>query len=248
VLLLHGFTGSSESWYEHIPALAQHVRVLAPDLIGHGLTDIPGDPARYRMEEASADLVTLLEQACALPAALLGYSMGGRLALHTALTYPETLSALIIESASPGLQDAASRADRAATDGALAARILEIAVPAFIDEWEALPLFASQQRLSPERRAAQRQIRLSQSPAGLANSLRGMGTGAQPSLWDRLGELTMPVLLIAGEHDAKFEAITEAMAGAIENAERCIIEDAGHTTHLEQPDQFQQAVLNFLLK
>lgn len=248
MLLLHGFTGSGESWSEHGPVLAQHFRVLAPDLIGHGRTESPLDSARYRIDEAAADLVTLLQQMDALPALFLGYSMGGRLALYTALAYPEAVSALILESASPGIRDDAARAERRAADDVLASRIEHVGVPGFIREWESLPLFATQQTLPAEKLAAQRAIRLAQSPVGLANSLRGMGTGAQPSLWERLGELTVPALLLTGEVDTKFGATAEAMTNAIRGARHTIIGGAGHTTHLELPDQFRKAVLDFLLE
>jgi len=246
--LLHGFTGRAASWNEHFGPLARHFRVLALDLLGHGETSIPSGLARYRIEESAADVIAVLQAAGALPAALLGYSMGGRLALYTALTYPSTFHALILESASPGLRDEAARQERLQKDEALASSILEHGVPAFVDAWEQLPLFATQRAMPAERRARQRAIRLGNDPLGLANSLRGMSTGAQPSLWERLPELKIPVLLITGSEDAKFNAIADEMMPLLPYAQRVIISGAGHTAHVEQPAQFDEAVTRFLLQ
>lgn len=246
--LLHGFTGCAASWSEHLGPLSQHFRVLALDQLGHGNTSVPADAARYRIDEGAADLTAVLQHIGALPAALLGYSMGGRLALYAALAYPTAFRALILESASPGLRDEAERHERLLKDEALASGILEHGVPAFVDAWEQLPLFATQRSMPVERQATQRAIRLANDPLGLANSLRGMSTGAQPSLWERLPELTIPVLLITGSEDAKFNAIADEMMSLLPNAKRSIIPGASHTVHVEQPAQYDEIVTGFLLQ
>jgi 2-succinyl-6-hydroxy-2,4-cyclohexadiene-1-carboxylate synthase len=248
LVLLHGLTGRAATWREHFPELSHHFRVIAFDELGHGLSSIPADPARYRIEEAAADLIAVLQHANALPAAILGYSMGGRLALYTALTYPHAFSALVLEGASPGIRDDIARAVRESKDGKLADGILAHGVQAFVDEWEQLPMFATQHAMPPERQALQREIRLANDRIGLANSLRGMGVGAQPSLWERLGELTIPVLLITGSADAKFNAIAEEMVKLLPNARHQVIGGASHTVHLERPHHFDQAVIDFLLE
>ncbi len=248
LVLLHGLTGRAASWRAHFAPLTRHFRVIALDLLGHGLSSIPSDPLRYHIEEAAADLIAVLQQIDALPAALLGYSMGGRLALYTALTYPQAFSALILESATPGIREADDRAERAAKDEGLATGILTHGIQAFVDSWEQLPMFATQRTMPPERIALQREIRLANDAVGLANSLRGMGTGAQPSLWERLGELTMPVLLITGSEDAKFAAIAQEMQGAIPHARHAVISGASHTLHVEQPAQFDDVITRFLLQ
>lgn len=248
LVLLHGLTGRAASWREHFSPLTRHFRVIALDLLGHGLSSTPPDPQRYRIEEAAADLIAVLQQIDALPAALLGYSMGGRLALYTALTFPQAFNALILESATPGIREAGDRAERVAKDEGLAAGILAQGVQAFVDSWEQLPMFATQRTMPPERVALQREIRLANDAVGLANSLRGMGTGAQPSLWDRLGELTLPVLLVTGGEDAKFEAIAQEMQRAMPHARHSAIAGASHTLHIEQPGQFDQVVTQFLLQ
>ncbi len=251
LLLLHGFSGSSQSWAEHVPALAQHYQVITLDLLGHGKTDSPADPTRYSMEKVAADVTAVLRQ---LPIVnhqspivrLLGYSMGGRLALYLAAYYPQLFRALILESASPGLETEAEKTARRASDHALAGRIERDGMASFVSEWEALPLWASQQQLAPEKRAALRTERLGNNPIGLANSLRGMGTGAQPSLWPHLPQLTLPVLLLAGELDEKFVGISRKMHRLLLNSQLEIAVGAGHAVHLERPYVFQQAVLTFL--
>ncbi|ACZ40425.1 2-succinyl-6-hydroxy-2,4-cyclohexadiene-1-carboxylate synthase [Sphaerobacter thermophilus] len=248
LLLLHGFTGSAATWEPLLPALQAHFHTVAPDLIGHGRSDVPADPARYAMDRCVADLVALLDALDIDRAAVLGYSMGGRTALHLALAAPERVSALVLEGASPGIADPDERAARVASDAALADRIEREGLQAFVDAWERLPLFASQQRLPEATRARLRAQRLSHTPRGLANSLRGMGAGAMAPVHDRLGEIAVPVLLIAGELDGKYVEISRAMAGAMPQATVRIIPDAGHAPHLEQPEAFVEAVLGFLVE
>ncbi len=175
LVLLHGFTGSSQNWAAHSAHFAHSHRVIAPDLLGHGRTDAPPDPARYSMAESAADLAELLAQIAPGPVTLLGYSMGGRLALYFALHYPERVARLILESASPGLATAQERQQRIAADEALAARIERDGIEKFVDFWEGISLFASQQRLPTAEREALRGGRLQNRVTGLAASLRGHG-------------------------------------------------------------------------
>ncbi|GAB4516764.1 MAG: 2-succinyl-6-hydroxy-2,4-cyclohexadiene-1-carboxy late synthase [Anaerolineae bacterium] len=242
LVLLHGFTGRGANWQPVMPTLAQAHTVITVDLLGHGETSAPDDPQRYRMPEAAHDLAVLFKALSATPVHLLGYSMGGRLALYTALHYPELIASLILESASPGLRTEGEREARRESDHALAAFIEREGVPAFVDRWEALPLFATQRALPEARQKALRAQRLQNRAHGLANSLRGMGTGEQPPLWDALSQLTMPVTLITGEQDTKFVQIAREMQSHLREAEHVIIPEAGHTTHLEQPALFVKAV------
>lgn len=246
LLLLHGFTGSAETWRPFLPALAARRRVIAPELIGHGRTAAPADAARYRMDECVADLLALLDRLGVEEFAVLGYSMGGRVALHLALAAPERVRALILESASPGITDPAERAERARSDEALAELIEREGIAAFVERWESQPLFATQRSLPAEVRERLRAERLGQRPVGLANSLRGMGTGAMEPAWDRLGELGMPALVLAGELDAKYVAIARAMEGRLPQARVAIVSGAGHAVHLEQPARFLELVTTFL--
>lgn len=246
LLLLHGFTGSLATWHGLWPRLAARFRVIAVDLPGHGDSDAPADPARYTMARVAADLVTLLERRAARPAHWLGYSMGGRLALYAALHHPQAVRTLLLESASPGLATAAEREQRRAADDALAARIERDGVVRFVDQWEQLPLFAGLARLPAAARSELRRQRLANSAVGLANSLRGMGTGAQASLWEQLAAISAPALLVVGAEDHKFVDINGRMAAQLRAAELRTIADAGHTVHLEQPGAFLATILDFL--
>jgi 2-succinyl-6-hydroxy-2,4-cyclohexadiene-1-carboxylate synthase len=246
-LFLHGFTGSGANWTNF---LAQghfdSSYILTPDLPGHG-ANLPTDPAAYTIESTSSALIALLDSEANAPVHLYGYSMGGRLALYLALNYPDRFSSLTLESASPGLKTEEERAARRASDEALADRIEQNGIAAFVEEWERLPLWESQQKtLTEEQRIALHEQRLQNDPHGLANSLRGMGTGAQPSLWDRLYELKLPLLLITGAQDLKFSAIAHEIQFELLHAERKVIPNAGHAVHLEQPEAVLQAWRQFV--
>jgi len=243
LVLLHGFTGSTRNWAPHLPHLATCYRTIGIDLLGHGRTTAPTIPERYGIAASAADLAALLAQIAPEPAYLLGYSMGGRLALYFALAYPQRVRMLILESASPGLADPEARRERVASDMALAQRIEAEGIGAFVRYWENIPLFTSQQRLPVHVREELRQQRLHNRPHGLSNSLRGMGTGEQPSLWEQLDQLTMPVQLIVGELDEKFVDINLRMAAQIPKAELVVVPEAGHTVNFEQPEHFRAIVL-----
>src|SRR4051812_48711707 len=213
LVLLHGFTQTGRSWRPVVELLASRYRCFAPDLPGHG------DAAERR--PVSFDAVAAYVAAVRAPAfALCGYSMGGRLALDAAVRMPARVSRLVLVGASPGLADPAEREGRRRADEQLAARIEADGLEAFVDAWGAQPLFAGQPRAVADWARAGR---LRNAPAGLAAALRGLGTGVMTPLWDRLGELAMPVTLIAGERDAKFRAIAERMAAAIPQARLVVV-------------------------
>ncbi|MCA9897397.1 MAG: 2-succinyl-6-hydroxy-2,4-cyclohexadiene-1-carboxylate synthase [Ardenticatenaceae bacterium] len=246
LLLLHGFTGCSENWAAQVPVFNKQFSVISVDILGHGRSASPADSNRYQMNQVAADLIALLDKLQIAQTAVLGYSMGGRLALYLACQFPARFSQLVLESSSPGLATEIERAARRQSDEALADWIEANGIEPFVARWEDLPLWASQQQLSEAVRAKLRQQRRQNSPLGLANSLRGMGTGAQPSLWEKLPALTLPTLLIAGELDSKFAAINQKMVGLLPNGRLHIIPQAGHTTHLERPSEFATAVREFL--
>jgi len=248
LVMLPGFTGSAAGWGSLLDMLAAYrLRVIAFDLPGHGQSDAPRDPQRYAVECCERDIVAALQELGVKrgTSLLLGYSMGGRIALYAA--FSGFFRALILESASPGLEDPVEREQRRAADGALAASIERDGVPAFVDRWEQLPLFASQHRLPPETREALRRQRLNNRAGGLAQSLRGVGTGVQLPLQDRLPALHMPVLLIAGGLDTKFAAIARSMSQALPQSQLCIVANAGHAVHLERPVEFASLVGEFCL-
>ena len=225
LVLLHGFTQTGRSWAPVVAAVGARYRCFAPDLPGHG--DAEGRrPASFGA--VTAYLGALKPERFAL----CGYSMGGRLALAAALALPARVERLVLAGASPGLADPAERTARRAADEALATRIEADGVAAFVEAWSAQPLFAGQPRGIADFARADR---LRNTAAGLAAALRGMGTGTMEPVWDRLGELRMPVTLIAGERDEKFRAIAQRMASAIPQATLVIAPGAGHAVHLEAP-------------
>ncbi len=177
---------------------------------------------------------------------MLGYSMGARLALAFAVAHPDRVARLVLESGGAGIEDAVARASRREADEALADRIERDGIAVFVDEWERLPLWASQANLPGEIRRRQRERRLANWPQGLANSLRGFGQGVQPSLWYALPSLPMPVLAVAGGLDTKYAAIAERMGALVPCATTVVIPGAGHTPHLERPEEFWNAVEAFL--
>ncbi len=241
LLLLHGFTGDRRTWERLVPLLRAY-QLIMPDLPGHGSSDSPERAAAWHMSSVAADLISLLD-ALGLPQVhLLGYSLGGRLALYLALRYPRRFLSLTLESASPGLADDAERQTRRQRDEQLADKIEARGIAWFVDFWESLPMWDSQANLPADVLAAQRNQRLRNDPAGLAGSLRGLGTGAQPSLWEALPEIQLPTLLIVGALDSKFRRINATMRDAIPGARLAIIDDAGHNTHLEKPGEFARVV------
>jgi 2-succinyl-6-hydroxy-2,4-cyclohexadiene-1-carboxylate synthase len=224
LVFVHGFTQTANSWKPIAARFAadgyESVIVDAP---GHGESDgIRADQRR------GADMLT---GQCGA-GVYVGYSMGGRLCMHAALMYPHLVRGLAVIGASPGIADEDERATRRRADEVLAVHIEEVGVEAFIDEWIAQPLFAGL-ILSPEERAD----RLRNTAAGLANSLRHGGTGAQGSLWARLRELNMPVLTMAGEHDEKFAAISRQVAAWVPRGTHVDLAGCGHAAHLQDPGQ-----------
>jgi len=245
LLLLHGFTRDTRAW-EPLLACFEDYRTVRVDLIGHGNSDSPPDASRYSMEHAVDDLTALLHHLDIDRTALLGYSLGGRVALHFAVEAPHLLWALIIESASPGIEDDMERDARYASDAQLAASIETDGIDSFTDRWQAQPLFASQRQLSPEVLAEQRRQRVDNSTLGLANSLRGMGAGAQRWLMPELPLISVPTLFTAGALDQRYAALAPIMAAAVPGAQHHVIEGAGHTVHLEQPEPYAAIVTEFL--
>jgi 2-succinyl-6-hydroxy-2,4-cyclohexadiene-1-carboxylate synthase len=246
LLVLHGFTGSVRSWDGLRAALANQARVVAIDLIGHGHSAAPADAARYSFDWSVRDLLALLDELHLESIDVLGYSLGGRLALHLALHATGRVRRLILESASAGIQDDAERARRIASDAVLAERIEREGIAAFVNEWEAQPLLGLAPHVSQAVREAQHAQRLANRPVGLANSLRGMGAGQQASLWTSLPAVLGPVQLIVGQLDSRYCELGARLRAGLPSAELAIVADAGHTVHLDQPDRFYRLVEGFL--
>ena len=222
-VLLHGFAGTARHWD----------RVLAFGLDAVTLTLSDADPM-------TPDGVSTLAAAAAPgPLALAGYSMGGRLALHAALAMPERVERLVLVSASAGIEDAHERERRREADDALAREIEHRDIDWFVERWRAVPLFAhdpawvAEEVARDERRC---------TPAALAACLRAFGSGAMAPMWDRLSELAMPVVVLAGERDQQYVAAAQRLVEAIATAELRVVPGAGHRLALEAPEAVAAAL------
>ena len=232
LVLAHGFTQNRRCWGPFLDRLGEQRELRPVDVAGHGDSPVARDlpEAAFRLGRDGGW------------GAYLGYSLGGRVALHLALAQPELVTALVLIGAHPGYEHAAQRAERATADDEKAAHLQEVGLDAFLDEWLAQPLFAS---LPPE--SDQRAERLTNDPQALAATLRNLSTGRQASLWDRLPALSMPVLYLAGEQDDAYVRLgRQAVAAIGDNATLELVPDAGHAAHLEQPDFVAQRVRAFL--
>ena len=245
-LCLHGFTGSAASW-TFLNAYLENTRLIQVSLLGHGRTDSPESVRRYAMSSQLADLVEILNQLKLHKVNILGYSMGGRIALSFAARYPDRVNKLILESTSPGLRTCQERMARLKQDHQLAQKIRHEGLVKFVDFWESIPLFASQKALSAEKQAQLREGRLMSNPLGLARSLEGIGTGSQPSVWNALKHIHLPALFICGTLDEKFCNIARRMQQELKGSQLILAEQAGHTVHVEQPHFFGKIVSEFIL-
>ena len=233
VVFLHGFTHTGRSWHPVIAALGERYTSVADDIRGHGDAS---ERVPVSLEAVIDDVV-----AAAGPEryTLVGYSMGGRIALHVALAAGDRVERLVLIGASPGIDDATQRDERRRADEQLADEIERSSIEEFARRWAQTPVLAG---LPAAALDAAHADRLRSTPAGLARALRGLGTGALPSLWERLGELSIPVTLVVGERDSKFGAIAVEMARGMPEAEVVVAPGAGHAVHLEAPEAIARAL------
>jgi 2-succinyl-6-hydroxy-2,4-cyclohexadiene-1-carboxylate synthase len=200
---------------------------------------------RYTMEGAARSVLEVLDGAGVDRATVVGYSMGGRLALYLALRHPDRCAGLFLESASPGLEDAGERAARRRADEEKAALLEGGDFRGFLHDWYRQPLFAP---LSRDEDLLRRTIedKGRNDPAELAKSLRGMGTGSQPSLWGELPALRVPALAVAGRLDEKFVGISHRMASRAPGMRAAVVPGAGHNVHAEAPTAYLSSLEGFL--
>lgn len=233
VVLLHGFGGTHRAWDGVIAALdRERYRPLALDLPGHG------EAADVERPITCAGCVARVLARAPERFVLCGYSMGGRVALHVALAAPERVARLVLVSTSAGIENLAERAARREADERLARELETVPFEQFIERWRTQPLFAED---PPEVGTLAREDQRRNRPDALAAALRGIGTGQMASLWDRLGELEMPVTVLAGERDAKFRALGQRMSALLPDA-RLVVAAGGHSLPLESPQAVASAL------
>jgi len=246
LLLLHGFTGNRSSWRHLEPLLGSALRAVAVDLPGHGEAPLPAASGPEGFEATLAALERVVDRAGGGPISVLGYSQGARLALGLALRAPGKLSRLILESVNPGLGEAKERRARERDDEARASKILRGGVERFLKTWEALPMFEGLRALPPDARKALHARRASATAEGLAGALRCLGLAAQPSYWEQLHRLRMPVLLLSGSLDRKFTELARRASREMPMAWRRSFDGCHHAPHLEAPAAYAAEVRAFL--
>jgi 2-succinyl-6-hydroxy-2,4-cyclohexadiene-1-carboxylate synthase len=244
VTLLHGFTQGGRSWRELISKMPAGFKWIVPDVRGHGETHV-WKGASCTMDACAADLFKLWDALEVEKSHLVGYSMGGRLAIHVAARHPERLLSLVTIGAHAGLEEEA-REGRRRGDEALAQRIEKEGIESFVNYWGSLPLFAGLERRGPQYVAQVRAERLQNHVAGLACSLRGMGAGVMDPVWEQLANVTLPCTFVAGQLDHGYVASARRLAATAPNGRFEIVPRAGHAVHQERPDAFARVLSSHL--
>jgi 2-succinyl-6-hydroxy-2,4-cyclohexadiene-1-carboxylate synthase len=241
LILLHGFLGTARDWDPVIAALGEERRCVALTLPGHGRAS---EPVPKDFAGVVAWLAEHVQEAAGEPADVLGYSMGGRLALALALEHPELVHRVIALGASPGIDNDVERIARRAEDERLARKLETSDFAEWLEDWYGQPLFDGL-RASPDF-AALLARRTRARPADLAQALRVLSTGRQPPLRHRLADCPVPLLLMAGAEDTKYLASNQDLARLSPFIDAVAVPRAGHAPHLEQPDEFCRALRAFL--
>jgi 2-succinyl-6-hydroxy-2,4-cyclohexadiene-1-carboxylate synthase len=229
VLAIHGFSGSGSDWAPIAERLS--CAVVAPDLLGHGDSPAPEEQEQYRIQAVAEQCAAWCDSERHW--VVMGYSMGGRVALRTAALLGSRLRGLVLISASPGLESPVDRTERMAHDQALAGQIEESGIGWFQKHWAEQPIIQSQQQIPDDIRTGMEERRKENRAVGLAGSLRGMGQGAADPVWSTLSEIHVPTLVISGEEDGRYTEIAARTVSEIKGSTHVRIQDAGHCTHLE---------------
>ena len=242
LICLHGFMGSGADFQFLTDSLAGHFYIILPDLPGHGASRDFKNNAQWSIPFCSAALADSLRPFA--PIHLLGYSLGGRVAMTLAVNEPSLLSSLIVESATPGIEDPQQRRERTARDDRLAGQLQKKNLTDFLDDWYRQPLFKDIGRLPGFNNLYRR--RLQNSPGHLARALSEMSSGRMPGLWARLANITCPTLLINGDQDVKYAAISARMQKTNPSFRRSEARGAGHNVHFSKPDWYIKQLSDFL--
>lgn len=246
ILALHGFTGNGQDFQPLIQLTHNHLTWHTLDLPGHDPHN-PVNPTAYSLE-LYLDAIHATAQSYKLNQfALLGYSMGGRLALHYALRYPTSIKMLILIGSSPGIENPEARQQRFEQDHKLSKWILKNDIKPFIDFWMQTPLIRSQKNIPSSIFHPFLERKYQHSPIGLAATLEALSPGKIPSLWKEIKNIICPTFIIAGEKDLEYVAIGQKMSPLLQNARYFSVPNAGHCAHLENLQKFSEEFLNFLL-
>jgi len=245
LLFIHGFTGSGEDWY-NIKDSFPGMRLLLVDLPGHGMSDSTSDLKYYTQDNLVRMIEDIRENLELKKLILVGYSLGGRLALSYAAIFPENLYKLIVESGQPGLTSEDDRTGRVKEDEELADYIAKNEIDNFVDFWMSKDIFRSENNLLESERNEIRNRKLKNNNTGLSNMLRGFSLGRMRPLWGELGKIRCKTLLIAGELDKKYCELNKKVQSEIKNSRFEIVAEAGHNVHLEKREEFIRLINGFI--
>ncbi len=244
LLLLHGFMGNTDDFSMIVPDLGEFCCLMV-DLPGHGKTEVNHD-ANYQMSNLATALIELLARLNIKQCGLWGYSMGGRIALYLTIYFPEYFSGVVLESASPGLKTQEERDHRIQQDFQLAQKLKSTDLFQFIHQWYRNPLFNSLAQHPDYQKLFAR--RLNNDPSKLSKSLQYIGLGAQPSLWNHLSQIQIPLILVVGALDTKFIGINRQILSLCPQANLNIVKNSGHNVHFEQPATVKKLIAQLLTR
>ncbi len=246
VVLVHGFTGSSQDWEHIIPRLPENFNYYAVDLIGHGNSDSPAEKKFYDTDFLISSFKELLSKISNEKFIFIGYSMGGRAVLSYSVQHPETVEGLVLESTTAGIKDEHERNKRIKRDEEIAEFISSHSIEEFMEYWMNMDIFNTQKRFANSKLEEIKNSKLNNSKTGLSNFLRGFGTGQMKPLYDQLNKIKSKTLLVTGDLDDKFCSINDEMVRLFPSAKHVSLKNSGHNTHLETPKSFVKTVSHFL--
>ena len=246
-MFLHGFMGTKSDWEQVVSNLASSFYCIGVDLPGHGKSVSLPD-SLYTFDGLAVALCAIIEELDPGLVTMVGYSMGGRIGLYTVLTYPEWFKGIVLESAHPGITEEMERQQRLRIDKNRADRLERSSFYAFLKEWYHMPLFASLGQHTGLQNWLIEDRLQHNNPRELAMALRGLGTGIQPSMWDRISDANMDVFFLTGAYDKRYKQIGEQLKLRIPSLGLEVIPNAGHNVHLEQTHDYVSKLKQLLNK
>lgn len=245
IICLHGFSESCLTWKE---LFIQGYKIFKIDFIGHGKSDKPNEQEYYHVETMINHLHDIISELVKTKYILMGYSMGGRIAVKYALSYADEIEELILESCSFGIKDEKEKSMRYLSDKLLAEEIIKKGLSWFQKYWSSLKIFETQKKLPKEIKERVDSVRLQNSKIALANTLMGSGQGVFPYCGEQIEKMQLPILYICGKLDEKYSELGRRYLKRMSNMKYVQVDDAGHNVHLEKPKEFQYIIESFLKK